>query len=127
MVMPRFADDIAHVVRVNPIPWLFAPGIALAGYLVGGVRGAVQALAGWAVIVTAATIWVTAALGMGIATGIAFDREENLYVGDRSGTIFKIARDRQIFVFATLEASVPMLLMRWACSNCCRNRSVSVA
>src|SRR5271163_899091 len=44
--------------------------------------------------------------GMGIATGIAFDREQNLYVGDRSGTIFKIARDRQIFVFATLEPSV---------------------
>ncbi|PYV62820.1 MAG: gluconolaconase, partial [Acidobacteria bacterium] len=43
---------------------------------------------------------------MGIATGMAFDRDENLYVGDRSGTIFKIARDRQIFVFATLEASV---------------------
>ena len=44
--------------------------------------------------------------GMGVATGIAFDRHENLYVGDRSGTIFKIARDRQIFVFATLEPSV---------------------
>lgn len=44
--------------------------------------------------------------GMGIATGIAFDREENLYVGDRGGTIFKIARDRQIFVFATLEPSI---------------------
>jgi sugar lactone lactonase YvrE len=43
---------------------------------------------------------------MGVATGMAFDRDENLYVGDRSGTIFKIARDRQIFVFATLEASV---------------------
>jgi sugar lactone lactonase YvrE len=43
---------------------------------------------------------------MGVATGIAFDREQNLYVGDRSGTIFKIGRDRQIFVFATLEASV---------------------
>jgi sugar lactone lactonase YvrE len=44
--------------------------------------------------------------GMGIATGIAFDGQQNLYVGDRSGTIFKIGRDRQIFVFATLEASV---------------------
>jgi sugar lactone lactonase YvrE len=43
---------------------------------------------------------------MGIATGMAFDREENLYVGDRSGTIFKIGPDRQIFVFATLEPSV---------------------
>jgi sugar lactone lactonase YvrE len=44
--------------------------------------------------------------GMGVATGIAFDHEENLYVGDRSGTIFKINRDRRIFVFATLEPSV---------------------
>jgi len=41
--------------------------------------------------------------GMGIATGLAFDEENNLYVGDRSGTIFKIAPNRQIFVFATLE------------------------
>jgi sugar lactone lactonase YvrE len=44
--------------------------------------------------------------GMGVATGIAFDREQNLYVGDRSGTIFKISPDRQTFVFATLEPSV---------------------
>lgn len=44
--------------------------------------------------------------GLGIATGIAFDREGSLYVGDRNGTIFKIARDKQMFVFATLEMSV---------------------
>jgi hypothetical protein len=44
--------------------------------------------------------------GMGVATGIAFDSEENLYVGDRTGTVFKISRDRQIFVFATLEPSI---------------------
>ncbi len=44
--------------------------------------------------------------GMGVATGIAFDSEENLYVGDRSGTIFKISRSRQIYVFATLEPSI---------------------
>ena len=44
--------------------------------------------------------------GMGVATGLAFDAEDNLYVGDRSGTIFKIARNRQIFVFATLEPSI---------------------
>src|SRR5258708_37015998 len=48
----------------------------------------------------------TYAEGMGVATGIAFDRDQNLYVGDRSGTIFKIARDQQVFVFATLEPSV---------------------
>jgi len=44
--------------------------------------------------------------GMGIATGLAFDKDKNLYCGDRSGTIFKISPDRQIFVFATLEPSI---------------------
>jgi sugar lactone lactonase YvrE len=44
--------------------------------------------------------------GMGVATGLAFDRAGNLYVGDRSGTIFKIGTDREIFVFATLEPSL---------------------
>jgi len=44
--------------------------------------------------------------GMGIATGLAFDKAGSLYVGDRSGTIFKIAPDREIFVFATLEPSM---------------------
>ena len=44
--------------------------------------------------------------GMGVATGMAFDSEGNLLVGDRSGTIFKISPDRQIYVFATLEPSI---------------------
>src|SRR5437588_1108583 len=29
--------------------------------------------------------------GMGVATGLAFDGQQNLYVGDRSGTIFKVS------------------------------------
>ncbi len=44
--------------------------------------------------------------GMGVATGIVFDREDNMYVGDRSGTIFKVSKDRQIYVFATIERSI---------------------
>src|SRR5215831_8742619 len=51
----------------------------------------------------AVTVWVE---GMGVATGIAFDEERNMYVGDRSGTIFKISPERQIFVFATIEPSI---------------------
>jgi sugar lactone lactonase YvrE len=53
----------------------------------------------------------TYAEGMGIATGIAFDRDGNLFVGDRSGTIFKIGKpdargnSGEIFVYATLEPS----------------------
>ena len=53
----------------------------------------------------------TYAEGLGVATGIAFDATGDLYVGDRSGTIFKIraARDgkaQETFVFATLEPSI---------------------
>jgi sugar lactone lactonase YvrE len=48
----------------------------------------------------------TFAEGMGVATGLAFDRDGNLFVGDRSGTIFKISPSKEIFVFATLEPSV---------------------
>ncbi len=44
--------------------------------------------------------------GMGVATGLAVDSAENVYVGDRSGTVFKISKDRKIYVFATLEPSV---------------------
>jgi DNA-binding beta-propeller fold protein YncE len=43
---------------------------------------------------------------MGVATGAAFDRDGNLFVGDRSGTIFKIDPQRKIFVYATLEPSI---------------------
>ena len=46
------------MIRLNPIPWLFAPGIALAGYVIDGRSGAAQALAGWTAIVAAATVWV---------------------------------------------------------------------
>lgn len=44
--------------------------------------------------------------GLGVATGIAFDAAGDLFVGDRSGTIFKIDRGHNTFVFATLEPSV---------------------
>ena len=49
--------------------------------------------------------------GLGIATGIAFDAAGDLYVGDRSGTIFKIrtpsaTATQETFVFATLEPSI---------------------
>jgi hypothetical protein len=44
--------------------------------------------------------------GMGVSTGIAFDPAGDLYVGDRQGTVFKISRERQIYVFATIEPSI---------------------
>ena len=43
--------------RVNPVPLLFAPGVALAGYLVDGGHGVAIALGAWLVIVAGATAW----------------------------------------------------------------------
>lgn len=51
--------------------------------------------------------------GMGVATGITFDPLGNLYVGDRSGTIFKISPSRQIYVYATMEPSISAYHLAW--------------
>lgn len=44
--------------------------------------------------------------GLGLATGLVFDSRGNLYVGDRSGTIYKISPERQMSPFCELEPSV---------------------
>jgi hypothetical protein len=88
---------------MNPTGLAFGPG----GYLYASSRaeGTVYRISPEGAISTYAE-------GMGIATGIAFDRDGNLFVGDRSGTIFKIARPSadglsgEIFVYATLEPSI---------------------
>jgi hypothetical protein len=64
--------------------------------------------------ITPAGILTTYAEGLGIATGIAFDQHGNLFGGDRTGTIFKIAAQpgatsassEHIYVHATLEPSM---------------------
>jgi sugar lactone lactonase YvrE len=43
---------------------------------------------------------------LGIATGIAFDADGAMFVGDRSGTIYRIPRPSLIETFAVLEPSV---------------------
>src|SRR5262249_25509927 len=45
------------------------------------------------------------------------DQEGNLYVGDRTGTIWRIAPNRQIFVFATLEPSLAAYHLAFAPSG----------
>jgi sugar lactone lactonase YvrE len=46
------------------------------------------------------------AAGLGIATGIAFDSKGVLYVGDRSGTIYRVSEYASAEAFATVEQSV---------------------
>jgi hypothetical protein len=41
-----------------------------------------------------------------VASGLAFGRDGTLFVGDRSGTIFKVHRDGSASPFATLPPSV---------------------
>ena len=43
---------------------------------------------------------------LGVACGLAFDQAGTLFVGDRSGTIFKIAPSGEVSSFATLPPSV---------------------
>ena len=43
---------------------------------------------------------------LGVACGLAFDEAGTLYVGDRSGTIFKVSPSGHVCEFASLEPSV---------------------
>ena len=47
----------------------------------------------------------TIATDLGVACGIAFDTQGSMYVGDRSGTVFRV-RDGKASAFASLPASV---------------------
>ena len=46
------------------------------------------------------------ATGLGIATGIAFDAKGLMYVGDRSGTVYRVKDIGETETFAVLEPSV---------------------
>lgn len=46
------------------------------------------------------------ATGLGIASGIAFDPEGLMYIGDRSGTIFRVRDFAEVETFTVMEASV---------------------
>jgi len=43
---------------------------------------------------------------LGVACGLAFSSDGSLFVGDRSGTIFKVAADGKASIFASLPSSV---------------------
>src|SRR5262245_57285487 len=46
------------------------------------------------------------ATDLGVACGLAFDRDGTLFVGDRSGTVFRVDRSGHAEAFASLPASV---------------------
>ncbi|MFT3746237.1 MAG: hypothetical protein QM785_18340 [Pyrinomonadaceae bacterium] len=46
------------------------------------------------------------ATGLGIASGLAFDQKGLMYVGDRSGTIYRVRDFAEVETFTVMEASV---------------------
>ncbi len=55
---------------------------------------------------------------LGVATGLAFSPAGDLFVGDRSGTIFRVRPDRQVEIYATLPASVAAFHLAFGPDEC---------
>ena len=57
--IPSLASNTVDM-RFNPLPFVFAPGIGLVGYLVGDVAGSESAVAAWLLVTAAASVWALA-------------------------------------------------------------------
>jgi sugar lactone lactonase YvrE len=55
---------------------------------------------------------------LGIACGLAFDREGTLFVGDRSGTIFRVTADLRATAFASLPSSMAAFHLAMGPDDC---------
>jgi hypothetical protein len=62
--------------RVNPVPLLFAPGVALGGYVADGAQGLAIGLGAWLVVVAGATCWAF----------VRYQRTKHAAAGDEFGT-----------------------------------------
>ncbi len=61
---------------------------------------------------------VPLATDLGVATGIAFDADENMYIGDRSGTVYKITGLDDALEWANVEPSVSAFHMAFGLDGC---------
>ena len=55
---------------------------------------------------------------LGVATGLAFAADGTLYVGDRSGTVFRVSTDRRVENVATLPPSVAAFHLAYGPDGC---------
>jgi len=58
------------------------------------------------------------ATDLGVATGLAFAPTGDLFVGDRSGTIFRVSPERKVEPFATLPASIAAFHLAYGPDDC---------
>lgn len=91
-----FLDELP-VEIMNPTGIAFAPGGEL--YVTSRSEGTVSRI-------ERGESAIAFASGLGIATGIAFDGEGRMYVGDRSGTIYRVHEFGHGEHFAQIEPSV---------------------
>jgi sugar lactone lactonase YvrE len=96
-VRPNGTRETFCTGQVNPTSMAIGPEGDL--YVSSRFEGAVYR-------VTAAGAMVPFAADLGVPCGLAFDREGTLFVGDRSGTIFRVNRAGQATPYASLPPSV---------------------
>jgi sugar lactone lactonase YvrE len=58
------------------------------------------------------------ATDLGVPTGLAFSADGWLYVGDRSGSVFRVSPDRRVEPFATLPPSVAAFHLAFGPDGC---------
>ena len=54
---------------------------------------------------------------LGVATGLAFGADGTMYVGDRSGTMFRVGRAGAPTAFASLPPSVAAFHLAWSATG----------
>jgi sugar lactone lactonase YvrE len=96
-VRPDGGRDPVAVELPNPTAVALGPDGAL--YVSSRFEGQVYRL-------TAADRVEVFCADLGVPTGLAFDAEGSLFVGDRSGSIFRVSQDKQVDTFASLPSSV---------------------
>lgn len=91
-----FLDELP-VEIMNPTSIAFGPGGSM--YVTNRAEGTVARIErGERAVVVASEL--------GIATGLAFDRNGQMYVGDRSGTVYRVNEEGRASEFAKVEPSV---------------------
>jgi sugar lactone lactonase YvrE len=107
---PRGQEAPVSIFRLTPAGTRepFASGIVNATSMTMGPDGALYVSSrfeGAVYRVSSDGTFQTVASDLGVACGIAFDADGTMFVGDRSGTVFRVHRGKPA-TFATLPASV---------------------
>ena len=108
-VRPDGGRDPVAVELPNPTAVALGPDGAL--YISSRFEGQVYRL-------TAADHVEVYCADLGVPTGLAFDADGSLFVGDRSGSIFRVSQGKQVDTFASLPSSVAAFHLAFGPDGC---------